>query len=123
MQELVKDRMQGRYKDNSEGFIAAFKELSENAGYDYSKKVPRPELDFSPYNPSQDPSRTMLDELWEDRDQLRHELAEQLTSRARKHLFMTKRKKSDFVSPKMSESKVYGRQVAYHDDVAEKLEH
>jgi hypothetical protein len=36
MKDLVKERMQGRYQDDAEGFVAAFKEISENAGYDYS---------------------------------------------------------------------------------------
>lgn len=36
MKDLVKERMNGRYKDDAEGFVAAFKEITANAGYDYS---------------------------------------------------------------------------------------
>ena len=42
---------------------------------------------------------------------MREEVFDQLDRRARKHLFMTKRKQADYVEPKMSESKMYGMQV------------
>jgi hypothetical protein len=96
LQELVKERMTGKYQHDAEGFIASFKEVTENAGYDYSKKVPS-DISLGLGANQEHPSRTVIDEMWEDRDKLRHEVHHQLAMRARKHQFMTKRKETDFV--------------------------
>lgn len=59
--------------------------------------------------------------MWEDRDRLRHELSYQLTARARKHLYATKRKDKDFIQPRVSEDNVYGRQLQSHTNAEESL--
>jgi hypothetical protein len=110
MKDLVKERMSGQYRDDAEGFVAAFKEITENAGFDYSRKVTLSELS-DPNCGGKDPERVILDEMWEDRDKMREEIWQQLDRRAKKHLFMTKRKQTDYVEAKMSEKKVYGMQV------------
>lgn len=44
-----------------------------------------------------------------------------METRKRKHLFMTKRKESDYIQPRMSESNVFGRQVQSHQNAEETL--
>jgi hypothetical protein len=44
-----------------------------------------------------------------------YELAEQLASRVKEHLFMKERKPSDFVKPRRSETNIFSDQARNHD--------
>jgi hypothetical protein len=108
IQELVNDRIYGRYKNDDSEFAKAFTNIAENCGYDYSKQV----VDSSDPligNLLQAKDDDAFTALFEDRDRLRHEINFQINRRARKHLIATERKESDFVQPRASEASVFGR--------------
>jgi hypothetical protein len=67
MKDLVKERMSGKYRDDAEGFVAAFKDITENSGFDYSRKA-------TPFDNEFDAERVVMDEMWEDRDKMREEV-------------------------------------------------
>ena len=120
IQELVNDRIYGRYKDDDSEFAKAFTNIAENCGYDYSKQV----VDSSDPligNLLQAKDDDAFTALFEDRDRLRHEINFQINRRARKHLIATERKESDFVQPRASEASVFGRQMKSNDRATEYL--
>ena len=52
----------------------------------------------------------VTDEIYNEREVFRQEIAQQLTKKINKHINHTKRKTTDFIKPKTSETSVYAQQ-------------
>ena len=104
IKRLWQERVQGRFKNDREGFTRAFLELKDNAKFDESKPLQRSSL----FNGQSDTTEQVLREINEDREQMTFELAEQISARVKEHLYMKQRKASDFVKPRRSEVGVFG---------------
>ena len=85
--------MFGKYKSDRDGFTKAFFELHDNATYDTN----------APYKDTPLDTRSVIDEINEDREFMTHELAHQLSLRVREHLYLKERKASDLAKPRRSE--------------------
>lgn len=97
---LWKERVNGRFTNDREGFTKAFFEIADNASMvegsqaSLFAEMATPESVFSKIN--------------EERELMTVELSEQLASRVKEHLFLKERKASDFVKPRRSETGLFG---------------
>ena len=108
MASLWKERVQGRFKDDREGFAKAFLDLKDNATFDETKKLSGSALFNSGYEA--DPEK-VFDEINQERELMTHELAEQMALRVKEHLYLKERKATDFVKPRRSELSIFGNQI------------
>ena len=115
---LWKERTQGRFKSDREGFAKAFLVLSETATYDTSKPIgSNHPLGLNEVDPEK-----IFNQVSEEREQMTYELTEQLALRVKEHLFLKERKASDFVRPRRSEISIFNNQVQSHENRAKTLE-
>lgn len=114
--QLWKERTQGRYKTDREGFTKAFLSLSENATYDKSKPI------SGSVAQQQEHSEKILREMTEERALMAQELSEQLALRVKEHMFLKERKNSDFVRRRRSEANIFESQVQSQENAARTLE-
>lgn len=121
LDELVKERVSGKYMDDKDGFEQAFKDLYSNLEYDETKSNETTLLDALTGSGGESIAQQVADDLYEDRDVIRNELATQLRSKVNKHLTLTKRKETDFIRPKASETTTYGLQKLSVDNSIENL--
>jgi hypothetical protein len=119
--KLWKERTQGRFKNDRQGFTQAFLDLHSRAKFDESRELPSNSLLSS----SSDDSSSMeqvYQEMIEERKLMTAELTEQLSLRVRQHMFLKQRKQSDFARAGRSETSIFERQVSSHDNAVSKLE-
>ncbi len=118
--KLWKERTQGRFKNDRQGFTQAFLDLHSRAKFDESRELPS-----SSFLSSSDGSTSMdqvYQEMIEERKLMTAELTEQLSLRVRQHMFLKQRKQSDFARAGRSETSIFERQVSSHDNAVSKLE-
>lgn len=120
VQGLLKKRVTGIYKDNVEGFVDEFMELSEKLTYDESRPITPTEFLHSKIDDTT--KNAIYDELYEDRFLMAEELTEQLSLKIKEHLYLKKRKASDFVKPRQSELDIFRSQVVSHQNTIEHME-
>lgn len=112
MRKLAKDRAQGRYRDDIDGFKDAMQGLLAEIETN------------SPSGAAGESSNTLesmsmtgsdiFDELYHDRERFRTEIAYQLRAKINKHMLGKKRVTSDFVKPRFNETSLLnnvGRQI------------
>lgn len=102
-------------------------ELTQSVSYDLKKPVqPKPLFgagglgDFN--NLGKLDEAKIYDELFAERHMIASELAQQMSSRIKSHLYLKERKPTDFVQPKRSEIDMFNQQSYYHGRSAELLE-
>lgn len=120
LKELTQERMAGRYKDDIDGFVAAFREVSANA--QTSEKVEHTPGLFDTMGDGLDAElQGSIHEMFEDRSRFRAEVNEQLASRVNQFKYLTERKASDFVKPQVSEVRAYDqKKYSMSNDIANK---
>ena len=104
--------MIGQYKDDVQGFIEEVKEIMENATYEVGAVI----------DDGKSPMEKALDDLYEDRERFRNEIAEQLRQKVNAHMYGKERTMSDFVKPKYNEQSAYANYGAHLDSSVERLE-
>lgn len=114
---LWKERTQGRFKNDRDGFTKAFLGLSENAVYDKTRELPNAGLFNEEVNMDK-----IYQELNEERELMTYEFADQISLRVKEHLFMKERKATDFVRPRRSELSIFANQVQSQENSARTLE-
>ncbi len=116
IKKLYFERVNGRFKEDREGFAKAYLQLCDKFTFDEGKKAKNPlfhnELD----------NKDIFNEMYEERDLMVRELTEQLTARVKRHLYQKERKASDFTARRLSETSVFENQVASHDRAIKNLE-
>lgn len=66
--------------------------------------------------------KSIISDLIQDRDRFKHEINEQLVHRMKNYMNKTERTKSDFVKPKVNESRAYSDQIYSHDANLQQLQ-
>lgn len=94
----VKELVNAQNKMDSDAVVQKLLEISENASFDQSKPVT-----FTSQLLSAHEEKAAFKVIFEDRERFRAEIFEQLTKRAKKHLYSTKRQESDFIATRVSE--------------------
>ena len=106
IRQLAKERAEGMYRDDLEGFKDAVKTVMDEAEADTSEGSPA----VNPATSSSD----IFEELYKDRERFRADIALQLRLRINHHLRSKKRSEKDFVKPRHNEASLLanlGRQV------------
>lgn len=99
MKELTAERMSGIYKDDVQGFVEAIKTFIETSEGDLELM----QVTGASGNAVQDGA----DDLFNDRERFRTEIAEQLNAKITQHIVGKKRVTEDFVKPKFNEASLY----------------
>ena len=58
----------------------------------------------------------MMNDLFEDRERFRAEIADQIRSRVQEHVYGKERKMEDFVKPKFNEERALARKTEVNDE-------
>ena len=93
------ERVNGRFKNDVNGFTQELLALS--------KQVKLYPASYQVKQDDRDSLSTMLDELFEDRERFRDDIATQLRLKIQKHLHAKKRQAQDFVKPRYNEVSAY----------------
>ena len=110
--------MQGIYKDDNEGFLkAVMAVMKSEAGKDSSLTQTPSLVDLTA--PS---SKTPVEDIFEDRDRFRADIADQLRRRVIKYRNFTKRSEKDFIKAKVNEADTLERQTVLNDAHIQHLE-
>ena len=109
---LTKERVSGRFKDDVAGFIKEVQKLSKTF-----KPITDPKLVVQNERRA-DSIPDLLDDLFDDRERFRDEIARQLQMKIQDHMFGKKRTTSDFVKPKYNEAAAVAR-VSHDVDMME----
>ena len=108
----MKDRVLGKYRNDSESFEAALKDLLGKLDYDQSKPIQKESAYDSLVNRATHSAfEEVLDEIYGDREILREEIAEQLRRKLNKKRNLTKRQMSDFVRSRPGEASAFRAQL------------
>lgn len=99
LKELTAERMSGIYKDDVQGFVEAIKTFIETSEGDLELM----QVTGASGNAVQDGA----DDLFNDRERFRTEIAEQLNAKISQHIVGKKRVTEDFVKPKFNEASLY----------------
>lgn len=100
IQHLVKERVSGIYKNDPSGFADEIFKLFQEE-HTSPNMVPADALfDLDEKKRSQ---KSVVDEVFEDRDRFRSDVADQLRRRVIKYRNFTQRKESDFIKPRVNE--------------------
>merc|ERR1712156_732900 len=94
--QLAKERAEGMFRDDLEGFKDAVKTVMDEAEADTSEGRPA----VNPATSSSD----IFEELYKDRERFRADIALQLRLRINHHLRSKKRTEKDFVKPRHNEA-------------------
>lgn len=117
--QLVKERMQGIYRDDDQAFVEALMTLMNSETGNESSTSQDPGLvDLT----SKD-QKTFVETIFDDRDRYRTDIADQLRRRVIKYRNFTKRTASDFIKPKVNETEALMQQQALNDAHIDNLEH
>ena len=104
----MKDRVLGKYRDDSESFETALKDLVDKLEYDQSKPIQQESAYDSLVNGTTHSAfQEVFDEIYGDREILRQELADQLRRKLNKKKNLTKRQMSDFVRSRPGEASAF----------------
>lgn len=99
LKELTAERINGIYKDDVQGFVEAIKTFIETSDGDL-------EL-MQVTGANGDALQDGADDLFNDRERFRTEIAEQLNAKITQHIIGKKRVTEDFVKPKFNEASLY----------------
>jgi len=110
LSNLFKERASGQYKDDVSGFVQRLSEVTADASFDTQKPV-RAATAYSNFlNADKGAIEQSFEDLFEDRDRIKNEIADQLAKKVRKHNLLTKRKEEDLVKFRANEKDAYVRQ-------------
>jgi len=124
VEELMRERVNGKFRDDKEAFEMAFVDLHNNLTFDTSKPLKSGTLlDAFMTDGSEEAAlhQRVSEDLFNDRDTYRYELANQLHKKINKHWRHTKRETKDFIKPKTSETNVYANQQRSIDNSIESM--
>jgi len=109
--DLVKQRMNGKFSNDDEAFKQELRRIKENIGFDQTRQVMPASLfstalrEKSGFGASREQiQQDVLQELYNDRHRMQHELQMQIEQRVKKHTSMTKRVDTDFIAPRVNEA-------------------
>ena len=109
----MKERVNGVLRDDKEAFEVALIDLQERLTYDESKPLKSGTLlDAFMTDGTEQAAlqQRVSDDLFDDRDTYRFEIADQLQKKINKHWRLTRRETKDFIKAKSSETNAYAGQ-------------
>jgi hypothetical protein len=120
IQQLVQERVSGIYKNDPAGFVTEFENLLKSDQL-YSTNMVKDEslLDLDERKHS---TKSIVDEIYENRDRFRSDVADQLRRRMIKYNAFTKRQDSDFIKPRVNELEALDAQKTINDAHITQLE-
>lgn len=124
VEELMKERVNGVLREDKEAFEVALIDLQERLTYDTSKPLKSGTLlDAFMTDGTEQAAlqQRVSDDLFDDRDTYRYEIANQLQKKINKHWRHTKRETKDFIKAKSSETNVYAGQQRSIDNSIESM--
>lgn len=111
LKDLLRERFNGKYANDREGFAEAIMNTLKNASFDKNKVIKNLTSSAEAYQ-----------EIEKDRDLMISEITEQVILRMKEHMFQKKRTEKDFLQPRVSENTLFDSQVLTNTIGIENLE-